>query len=109
MESLTLTRVRDGLTPEQVAAVARDRKPSSHGQWSSTQLLLATVADRLAVQTMVIARVNGAKWPAPEPIPRPGVDAARSGPVTTVEQLKARTDPATWEIAERIRRGETVE
>lgn len=79
-ESLTLTAVRESLTPEQRAELAR-RTTAGHGQWSQVAQLLALTADRLAELTWVMVAVNSKKPPKrPKPLPRPGVDDARPGP-----------------------------
>ena len=107
VESLTLTRIRDGMTPEEREQLA-SREREGHGTWSQTDMLLALVADRISQQTWVLAEwAKGKRPPPPEPIPRPGVDAVPSRRATSVEQLKARVSPRTWEIAEAMRRGET--
>lgn len=108
VESATLTRMRDRLTPEDRERLT-SQPQTGHGPWSQTDMLLALVADRVAQQTWMLAEwAKGKRPPPPKPIPRPGVDvpAAQGGRATTVDQLRARVSARTWEIAEAIRRGE---
>lgn len=69
-ESATKTAIRDSLSPSQLA---RAPKRVGYGPWSNAELLLAVVADRLAL----LLWQNGAdrNRPKPPPIPRPGTTA----------------------------------
>jgi hypothetical protein len=107
VESLTLTAMRDSLTPEQRDAIT-DRDDRSHGPWSQTAMLLALIADRIAQQTWVLGEWKH-RPPAPQPIPRPGVDGATAGRPRTLQDVLARADPRARDIAERLRRGESIE
>lgn len=101
-ESMTLTRMRDALTPEDRARLAA-RPRSGHGQWSHTDLLLALAVDSIRQQTWVLGEWKE-RPPAPEPIPRPGVEVPDHS-VSTADRLRGRVSPRTWEIAEALRQG----
>lgn len=65
--------MRDGLPPE---AWESARPATEWGQWSRTEMLLASVVDRLADLSWLTAAVNTSerdRTDPPSPMPRPGV------------------------------------
>jgi len=107
VESLTLTAMRDALTPEQRESLA-EQPDRGHGPWGQTAMLLALIADRIAQQTWVLGEWK-TRPPQPDPIPRPGVDGKTAGRPRTLQDVLARADPRARDIAERMRRGESIE
>lgn len=84
-DSALWTEIRDEMSPEDLAehdeAVSSKRK---HGRWSKTNLLLASIADRIAVNTWQYVASKSPKGkapPEPKPIPRPGVETKTAGPM----------------------------
>jgi hypothetical protein len=71
MESLTMTAIRDSMTPEQREAASQ--RVAKHGPWSKQDYLLAAVVDAIRESTWVLARVNGSTVEPPKPIDRPGL------------------------------------
>lgn len=66
-----------------------------YGPWSHTMHMLADVCDRLDRLTFVLARVNGAKVPPPDPYPRPGVprkgeQTASPAAIAFLEDIRSR-------------------
>lgn len=78
-ESAFRTALRDSMSPEDLAAASAEADVAdsvSHGPWSLSDQLLASVADSLAV--LVWAKGDEKKrGKPPKPIPRPGVDSGR--------------------------------
>lgn len=72
-ESATVTAIRDGMTPEQLAALP---KPDGHGPWSRVEALLADVYDQLGWLIYAVAAANGGKPQEPKPMARPGVGSS---------------------------------
>lgn len=72
-ESATKTALREALTDEQQASLPA---PVGHGPWSQVELLLALVADRLAILSWQQGGDNSV--PQPKPLPRPGVAASQT-------------------------------
>lgn len=69
-ESATVTAIRDGMTPEQLAALP---KPEGYGPWSRMEALMADIYDQLGWLIYVVAAANGGKPKEPKPMARPGV------------------------------------
>jgi hypothetical protein len=107
VESLTLTAMRDSLTPEQRAELA-EKPDRTHGPWGQTAMLLALIADRIAQQTWVLGEWK-TRPPQPEPIPRPGGDTKPGGRPRTLQDVLTRADPRSRDLAERLRRGESLD
>lgn len=64
-------------------------KATDWGRWSHTDLLLATLADRIAWLQWTLAAVNthkGQPPTRPEPIPRPGIG---DGPLAATTELQS--------------------
>jgi hypothetical protein len=78
-ESRTMTALRNSM-PEEELEEAAERAEPEKGRWSQVEQLLALVSDRVArlEHTVICALVEKSKHPPePEPIRRPGVQAAR--------------------------------
>lgn len=73
-ESWTQTALRDD--PERQDLVAPEQAAEQRfGPWSQAELLLAAVVDAVNSVRFAVVRVNGNKdYPAPDPLPRPGVN-----------------------------------
>jgi hypothetical protein len=100
-----MTKIRDAMTPEQFARVEQD----GHGRWSQTELLIATLNDRVAELTWLYSSVHapkGVKPKRPKPIPRPGVGAQRR--IQPLEERLAAVDERTRKVAELMRAGKPV-
>lgn len=83
-ESATKSAIRDGMTVQEWESLPASER---WGQWSHTDLLLGTVADRLGWLNWTLQAVNAEKGKAPahpEPLARPGV----GGPPAAVAQQK---------------------
>jgi hypothetical protein len=104
VESLTLTRVRDSITPEQRAELEKT-PPVGHGAWSQTDMLLALIADRVAEQTWVLGEWK-TRPPAPKPLPRPGIDGPARRRPGSLDAARAAVSERTRLVAEALRRGE---
>ncbi len=75
-ESAYKTAIRDALSDEQLAALAK-RPREGHGPWSHAELLLAHIVDMLAWVIYAIPAAQGGKPKKPKPFPRPGVPKER--------------------------------
>jgi hypothetical protein len=95
-ESAFKTAVRDQLTDEQLAELAK-RPRDKHGPWSHMALLTAAELDELRMLRRDIVAVLGGK-PAGkfEPVPRPGVAAGRrrlgAAQLAHLQRLRAEHD-----------------
>ena len=80
-ESLTKTAMRDGLSEEELAALA-SQPHKGHGPWSRVDLRLAAIEDAQRQQTAVMIWLAGNRKgdpKMPEPVTRPGVTGRRRG------------------------------
>lgn len=84
-ESLYKTAVRDALGDEKLAELAKKPR-DGHGPWSHTDLLLASIVDRLGELTYVVMAIAGNKPKPPKPVPRPGVISGKSLRTTLRQQ-----------------------
>lgn len=84
-ESCTKTAMRDDLTPEQLADMAKV-EPEGAGTWSHSDMLLAAVYDRLGSVMSVIFASQGHKYDAPPPYPRPGINMAAAVDIPASER-----------------------
>lgn len=75
-ECLTKTAIRDNLTDEQLADMAKQPR-TGHGPWSHLELLTAAQIDVLRSLLYVTVVAKGGKADQPEPWPRPGVAAKK--------------------------------
>jgi hypothetical protein len=104
-ESRTLTAVRDALTPDERARLTAEAIDVGHGRWSRTDMLLAAQVDATRQQTWALAQwKRGERPPAPEPMPRPGVEQKRAKP-KSLDELRERMSPKAWARAEALRKG----
>jgi len=73
-ESATKTALRNKMSDAELTQAAKTGDPSK-GQWSQTEMLLASLIDTLRwlVHVTVVANGGKSKSKPPEPIPRPGV------------------------------------
>lgn len=104
------------MTPEQIAeqqeAIGGKRK---HGRWSLTNMLLATIADRVAVSNYYTEAINSEKGKGPkrppDPIPRPGVEPRSASiesinpdALAAIQKMRANRgakDPGDWREVDR--------
>jgi len=75
-ESAVKTELRNAMSDAEIKRLAEEADPSQ-GQWSHTEMLIASLIDAVRTNTFVLQRVNGVKVKAPEPIPRPGVPSKK--------------------------------
>jgi len=75
-ESAVKTELRNAMSDAEIKRLAEEADPSQ-GQWSHTEMLIASLVDAVRTNTFVLQRVNGVKVKAPEPIPRPGVPSKK--------------------------------
>jgi hypothetical protein len=73
-ESATKTALRNGMTEAEYRQASQGGDPSQ-GQWSHTDMLLASLIDAVRRTEYVMIRVNGGKGKPPEPFPRPGASS----------------------------------
>ena len=73
-ESATKTALRNRMGDAEMATASKTADPSK-GQWSQTEMLIASLIDavRWLVHITVVANGGKGKSKPPEPIPRPGV------------------------------------
>lgn len=77
-DSLTWTRVLEAMPPAERAAAKAVKR--SHGRWSRTNHLLASIDDSIRAgnwQYVASKSKPGQAGPPPQPIPRPGLDNVR--------------------------------
>lgn len=85
-ESWTQTKLRDLDIAELVAEEPGDR---TFGPWSQADYLSAALVDAVNRNTYVTALLAGAKdFPAPEPLPRPGLRPAGSRAPTELQRAQ---------------------
>jgi hypothetical protein len=80
--SATKTAVRDDTTDEQINGLP---DPEGHGPWSTTDLLLALIADGINTLAWQNTQIHGgkkAKSDPPAPIRRPGVKPRQRGQIS---------------------------
>ncbi len=73
------TAIRENL-PNDLPPV--DPGQIGRGPWGRQTMLLADIADQIAVNTFVVATAHGARVSPPKPIPRPGVKTERREPAS---------------------------
>ena len=78
-DSATKTALRDTLTDEQIADLAR-QDPAGYGRWTRSDLRLAALEDAVERQTALmiwLASDRKSQPRMPEPVRRPGITAKR--------------------------------
>lgn len=89
-ESATKTALRNKMGDAEIKQAAKTADPSE-GQWSQTEMLLASLIDAVKWLLHVTLVAHGGKSKKPEPVPRPGVKAKgkKSRPALTAAQAEA--------------------
>lgn len=91
-ESATKTALRNAMGDAELSQASKSADPSQ-GQWSQTEMLLASLIDsvRWLVHVTVIANGGKGRSKPPDPIPRPGVKAksSKSRKTLTPQQQEA--------------------
>lgn len=90
-ESLTMTAMRNAMTPEDFERQAEKGEPEK-ARWSQAELLLAGITDALRELQYITVMANsdgkGRKPKRPEPIPRPGVAPAKRAAMSDTARNK---------------------
>lgn len=89
-ESATKTAMRNKMGDGEIKQASKAADPSQ-GQWSQTEMLLASLIDTVRWLLHITLVGNGGKSKRPEPTPRPGVKAKgkKSRPALTPSQQEA--------------------
>ncbi|MGI5274875.1 hypothetical protein ACQEUU_37480 [Nonomuraea sp. CA-218870] len=89
-ESATKTALRNKMGDAEIARSAKGADPSC-GQWSQTEMLLASLIDSVRWLLHVTLVAHGGKSKKPEPTPRPGVKTKgkKSRPALSAAQAEA--------------------